>query len=876
MIGLPTNWDNDLYEADDEPMGSLNSLRRPSATASLRGSVAGAVLLGSESTSKAAELLRRAAEAPENACIGLGDQSNRLSARVDKPMMAKELGAGASAQIRGGAVIAGTDAHASMTDETLRAHGMLSATEPAHAGTHEVRAWTARAPRALGHAFSFRASVHGNIVALPVMQGNGVGGFRIKLLQLAPTLIKVGSSAASSAFALDEDAAGSASGSSGDVRTASGLGAAWKLHDGVGLLEAQRELGFADFFVGAAPGGVPLGLDIQGQKSEGSQAPEGHAKAAAAKALLDRYLQIHQTRSRGSLGHYAEETFELLGALFGEDKDSGNAGAKRYAASTCRVNGSSGRDAAAGAARSPMDCQRVPIQAALRQVHGLSAWLARVNSRTVTTHLDHVASSISHQNLKMVDNMGARTASESPDAVDARLCAAFHQLTANSVRGALQELAGAPASIASGEDHSGRVYFDRLATLVASCGGATNPGSQRRMLLSRQVAEWREQSVQELMGPSLWRLYSLLAGELDDVVGDALDWRTAFGMYLWYRSPSEKEAVGGDDQLANVVLDFEAAHTSRGPKCRFRPAPGHAKAQSIQSQAAVAGSNARVIPALQLKTQCETEPTDLQFNIIKSATGPVDWTDHMVRCEAMTHTSKPFDVALSWHVSVLLLALRGGSFATKEFQLLTQQYCQMLELVGSWEWAVYLSLFIRDIRARNALVRGLVQRNAAITDRASLKADSRHLHVQSLGLSCAWIWRAKAVRSEMGRDWPTAVLCWLKCGCAERALVITMGFLLSSAVVRHAGAPFLRGPTEAIALAPMAPEAKWLLSVFAQLEPSCSEQCPEMWGSIGHGMLQFMREWATPGTSVQYEPARLVRLYRECEITRRQVFGIPR
>jgi hypothetical protein len=376
------------------------------------------------------------------------------------------------------------------------------------------------------------------------------------------------------------------------------------------------------------------------------------------------------------------------------------------------------------------------------------------------------------------------------------------------------------------------------------------------------------------MEPSLWRIYSLLAGDLDEIVSDALEWRTAFGMYLWYRHPSPVEgAIGSeDDDLRAAVRDFEAAAKRHGSCCYFRPVPPHI----VASQTRAEQSNRRRPeltltenePLAALRSKPRAEPYDLQFNAIRTAVGLIDWHDFS-HFDYMTHSPRPFDVAVSWHFSAMLLALGGGDSSAPGFQLLTQQYCLALELAGLWVWAVHVALYVTDQRARHILVRGLLQRNAAVPE--SLQEAPRR---EWPGVPTMWLRRAEALRCEAAQDWPGAVSSWLQCGFAKRALLIEAAYLHCPAVLWHAAAPFRRGPLESILLEPMSQPARWLLNVLEELAPIV-ERSDEAWAQLGKELLAFMREWGAAKEGQYQAPGDFARTCKNCISARQYLVGLP-
>lgn len=366
------------------------------------------------------------------------------------------------------------------------------------------------------------------------------------------------------------------------------------------------------------------------------------------------------------------------------------------------------------------------------------------------------------------------------------------------------------------------------------------------------------------MGPALWRIYCLLGGDVESVVGDSLDWRTAFGIFLWYRCPEAEEAKSGaGKELADAVHHFLDTVKVRGTSCTFRPAPPYAEREPRGR-----GASFKMGGQDQFQPVTSAEPNDLHFNIIRAAVGLVDW-QNLSNFDYLTHTPRPLDVACSWHVSLLLLALFGGDATVPSFQMLTQQYCFLLELTGRWEMAVYVAQFLSDSRARNSAIYGLIQRHAGTLP------DSAKLPEPALQVPLSWVFRAKALRSELEHDWPGAVTFWMQAGraCVERALILAMAYLQGPVLVGHADASLRRGAAEALCLAPMAPPACWLLSMLEEHEASL-EMHDEAWADICKLALAFMRKWAQ-SKDRRHDSAELVHLYWRCETLKRHLLGVP-
>eukprot|EP00403_Amphidinium_massartii_P030414 CAMPEP_0178407530 /NCGR_PEP_ID=MMETSP0689_2-20121128/19476_1 /TAXON_ID=160604 /ORGANISM="Amphidinium massartii, Strain CS-259" /LENGTH=655 /DNA_ID=CAMNT_0020028607 /DNA_START=49 /DNA_END=2013 /DNA_ORIENTATION=- len=621
-----------------------------------------------------------------------------------------------------------------------------------------LQSWVAAAPQVLGAGLSFRASMRGGLVAVPVMATGGQpGGFRIKLLRLSPNALHRKQYQPSS-----------------DKKD--------ELDDATDLLAAQLEVGLRTQDAGSAAGqvfrpNVPETISIpQTLLPDGSQAQE----------LLQRYVRCCSSHADGAL----KDCFDLVAAVHLGKSSSPDGSA----------SSSTGRASDATSSR-------------------VSAWLAKVNIKTVQALLRQKVSAPHSLVLQQA------AAGKDGEDLDSRLRRVFHYLTANSVRGALRELSKC-TDVAT----RSKLPFDRLSMLLAACAGASSQDPERRQWMKLQVARWRAEGVQDLMGPELWRIFCLLGGDLQPVLGESLDWRTAFGMHLWYDANQQEDAdMTGEakrtPRVARALTEFDATVGRQSSSCHFRPVPAYVLKK--QREAAASGSSLK---------NGESEPVDLEFSILRVAVGLLDQQD-LAHFDYTGHTSRPMDMALSWHLCLILLALAGAK-APPAFDLLSQQYSLQLELRGHWEWATYVASFIADARARALLIRGMLQRNVEQPhdgDVAPLPPIQR--------IPEGLMWRAQALRCEAVEDWVGAVSCWRKGTSTWRALTLVLSFLQAPMVLYHARAPLQASQSDMVVLSPMTAPAQWLLSILEEAEGTAAAGSQAL-ADLARMALSFMRRWA--------------------------------
>lgn len=116
---------------------------------------------------------------------------------------------------------------------------------------------------------------------------------------------------------------------------------------------------------------------------------------------------------------------------------------------------------------------------------------------------------------------------------------------------------------------------------------------QRRVIWAR--ARPAGDPPKDLMRPELWRIYCLLAGDLQDATSSATNWRIAFAAFMWYRCSVEPQDLEG------AVRGFVASIGQEGGSLSARPTPPYyvGKTSSTQPQDACPPKKGVASPALE-------------------------------------------------------------------------------------------------------------------------------------------------------------------------------------------------------------------------------------------------------------------------------------
>lgn len=353
-------------------------------------------------------------------------------------------------------------------------------------------------------------------------------------------------------------------------------------------------------------------------------------------------------------------------------------------------------------------------------------------------------------------------------AVDGDLAAAgdnrpaklFSLLTGNQIDRAVQ-------SALDGKDM-------RLATLVSQAGG---PEVFRSEVL-RQLDDWTKFKANSVISYDYRRLYALLAGITDISKGDAsrgadaapdvlvaegLDWKRAFGLYLWHGCPFE-ETIG---QVFEVYTNaLKSAHPPAKPIPPYLEKPNGEK-----------------------EWRMATTPTDVLYNMIRMFVDLTVPLDEVI--PARSCSPSPTDLRLPWHLYLLLAqALEARDFSDREdpneagvaysasANSLTRSYAAQLEGEGQWTWAAFVLLHLELPEARRNAVRELLFRHPNPND------SERMFLINTLKVPPAWLHEAKAAEFATENNPYAEYFELIRAGLADRAQRILITKLAPKAILR--------------------------------------------------------------------------------------------
>jgi nuclear pore complex protein Nup98-Nup96 len=222
----------------------------------------------------------------------------------------------------------------------------------------------------------------------------------------------------------------------------------------------------------------------------------------------------------------------------------------------------------------------------------------------------------------------------------------------------------------------------RLASLISQAG---RTGEFRDEML-RQLEDWNKYDANPLIASEYRRLYALLAGIMDISPGKSvdkvliskdLDWKRAFGLYLWFGCPFESS-------INEVFDEFTAALNSPHPPSE--PLPPFLESPK--------GTNKWNLP---------TQPTDILYQLIRV------FSDNTVSLDQVLSprncSASPTDLRLPWHLYLILSRVmqkrdwidRDNEGFSAQADRVTQGYAAQLEQGGQWTFAAFVLLHLETI-----------------------------------------------------------------------------------------------------------------------------------------------------------------------------------
>lgn len=316
----------------------------------------------------------------------------------------------------------------------------------------------------------------------------------------------------------------------------------------------------------------------------------------------------------------------------------------------------------------------------------------------------------------------------------------------------------------------------RLATLIAQAGG----DEEVRADISEQLLSWRKEGVDAHITRDHRRVYELLSGNvlvskgtdsrmtkdpIDQVsdlpICEGLDWKRAFGMFLWYDSAYEAP-------LEHSFERYEAQVAASANAGIAPPLPWYRESSSLGAT--------RLRQLLQKPGGYDR---DALFELLKLYVDPTYGLEPALNACAFGPSN--IDARLPWHLYNLfsrvlqrrdfgdrielglaeeeddedMLDAKEAAAAARSKQVqgnsaradtLASAYATQLELLGLWKWSAFVLLHLELSESREAAIKALLARNVVKLD------DERDFLCDRLLVPESWLFEAKSYAARARDD----------------------------------------------------------------------------------------------------------------------------
>ncbi|SAM81755.1 related to Nucleoporin nup189 (SonB) [Ustilago bromivora] len=316
----------------------------------------------------------------------------------------------------------------------------------------------------------------------------------------------------------------------------------------------------------------------------------------------------------------------------------------------------------------------------------------------------------------------------------------------------------------------------RLATLISQAGG----DEEVRADISEQLLTWRKEGVDAHITRDHRKIYELLSGNVlvsqgtdsrttkdpidqmpDLAICEGLDWKRAFGLFLWYESPYEAPLEHSFERYEAQVAPSPSKSTGIAP-----PLPWYRESSSLGATR-----------FRQLLQKVGGYDRDALFELLKLYVDPTYGLEPALNACAFGPSN--VDARLPWHLYNLLsrvlqrrdfgdrieLGLNsedddmqddadGEDAATKpkvqgnsaRADTLASSYATQLELLGPWKWSAFILLHLELSESRETAVKALLARNVDKLD------TERDFLCDRLRIPESWLYEAKSYEARARDD----------------------------------------------------------------------------------------------------------------------------
>ncbi|SNX84755.1 related to Nucleoporin nup189 (SonB) [Melanopsichium pennsylvanicum] len=339
----------------------------------------------------------------------------------------------------------------------------------------------------------------------------------------------------------------------------------------------------------------------------------------------------------------------------------------------------------------------------------------------------------------------------------------------------------------------------RLATLIAQAGG----DEEVRADISEQLLTWRKEGVDAHIARDHRRVYELLSGNVlvsqgtdsrttkdpidqvnDLAICEGLDWKRAFGLFLWYESPYEAPLEHSFERYEAQISPSASSHTGIAP-----PLPWYRESSSLGATR-----------LRQLLQKAGGYDRDALFELLKLYVDPTFGLESAL--DACSFGQSKIDARLPWHLyNLLSRVLQRRDFSDRielGFQnddmdesdkpkmsgnsaradTLCSSYAHQLELIGKWRWSAFILLHLELGESREAAVKALLSRNVAHLDSA------KEFLCDQLRIPESWLYEAKSYEARARDDRYEEYQLLLKAKNFTSAHNVASRYLAPEAVIR--------------------------------------------------------------------------------------------